>query len=68
MDDSAVLMLNVLFSAIGMGYFMYGKKQKQLIPALCGGALMVYPYFIVNLWAMLAIGVALMLVPKYVSV
>jgi len=68
MDDSASLMLNVLFSAIGMGYFLFGKKQKQLIPALCGGGLMIFPYFIANVWGMIAAGVALMFIPRFLKV
>ena len=40
------IFLGVIFSSIGLGYFMYGKKQKMTVPLVCGLVLMIYPYFI----------------------
>lgn len=58
MDLSAgSLFLNLLVSAVGAGFFIYGKKQSRW-PQMVGGiALTVYPYFISNLWLMAGIGV-----------
>lgn len=42
-----------------MGFFAYGKRQKRLPHLIAGIALMVYPYFVPNVLAMLLIGVAL---------
>nr|WP_246624657.1 hypothetical protein [Oceanobacter mangrovi] len=64
--DPVVLLLGVLFSSIGLGYFIYGKKQANLVVRYTGVALMVYPYFIDNVWAVIAVGVGLMLVPKFI--
>ncbi len=36
----------IVFGAIGMGAFVYGKKAGALGPALIGVALMVYPYLV----------------------
>ena len=60
MDLSAgSLFLNLLVSAVGAGFFIYGKKQGRL-PQMIGGILLsIYPYFIPNLWVMAGIGVAL---------
>ena len=53
--ETAFHLWTVLFSSIGLGYFMYGKKQQSLIPLLCGLALMVYPYFVAsNFWLVVA--------------
>ena len=43
MDIGTILMLSVLFSSIGVGYSLYGKKQRQVVPLLTGIALCVYP-------------------------
>lgn len=46
--NTVPLLLGVVFSSIGLGYFIYGKKQQQTMPLICGIALMIYPYFIEN--------------------
>jgi hypothetical protein len=40
------LMASLVIGAVGMGVFLYGKRQERY-PQLIGGvALMVYPYFV----------------------
>lgn len=34
--NTTQLLLGVLFSSIGLGYFIYGKKQKVIVPLVCG--------------------------------
>ena len=63
---TAALMWSVLFGAIGMGYFVYGKKQRAIVPLLCGVALMVFPYFISHTTWLVVVGVALAAVPYFV--
>ncbi len=53
----------VFFSAFGVGYFIYGKKQAKLLMVVAGLALMLYPYFISGLAAITLIGIALMALP-----
>ena len=43
--DTAALFWGLLFSSIGLGYFIYGKRQHASVPLVCGIALMVFPYF-----------------------
>ena len=57
------LMLSLLFGAIGMGMFMFGKKTQHLIALGAGCVLMVFPYFISNVWLMLLIGSGLTATP-----
>ena len=61
----AVLVWGMVFSAIGLGYFIYGKRQQHIPALLCGLGLMLYPYFVNNAWWMVFIGVALMAPPWY---
>jgi hypothetical protein len=57
--DAAWLMWSGLFSIIGLAVFTYGRKQQVIAPTLIGVALMVYPYFVSNLYAMVAVGALL---------
>lgn len=62
--NTTVLLLGVVFSSIGLGYFIFGKKQKNMVVLVSGIILMLYPYFIENIFFMLIIGVALIFLPK----
>jgi hypothetical protein len=66
MSTTTWLFLGLVFSSVGMGYFMYGKKQSRAVTLVCGIALMLYPYVISNAWAMVGIGLALMAIPYFV--
>ena len=68
MPDTTSLVLNIIFSSIGLGYFMYGRSQTKLIARYSGIALMVYPYFITNNYAVVAIGLVLMALPRFMDV
>ena len=62
----ATLLWGVLFGSIGLGFFVYGKRQGAPVPLACGIALMVFPYFVSSNWAMVLVGAALMAVPYFV--
>jgi hypothetical protein len=64
--DTSYLFLVILFSAVGMAFFMYGKKQLSFVPLLCGVALMVYPYFVSSTLALVGIGATLIAIPWFV--
>ena len=63
--DVGVLLWGLLFSSIGLGFFLYGKKQRAVVPLVCGLVLMIYPYFVPNVIALVAIGVVLISVPYF---
>ena len=64
--SEATLWWGLLFGSIGLGFFLYGKKQRSPIPMVCGLALMIYPYFIGNTLLLVAIGIVLMAVPYFI--
>ena len=68
MNDYANLFWGLIFGSIGFGYFIYGKKQGSVIPFVSGIGLMGLPYVVDNNYAMVAIAVVLMLLPKFISV
>ena len=49
----------LLFGAIGMGAFVFGKRRGLAMPMIIGVALMAYPYFISNGTLVFIIGAAL---------
>jgi hypothetical protein len=64
--SEASLLWGVLFSAIGVGYFIYGRRQGKTIPLLCGVVLLVYPYFMPNTAVLLVIGAIFVAVPYFI--
>ena len=60
------LFWSMVFGSVGLGFFVYGKKQGAVIPLICGLALMIYPYFVSNNILLVAIGIALMAIPYFV--
>jgi hypothetical protein len=58
----------LLFGSIGLGFFMYGRKQRAVAPLVCGLALMVFPYFVSNTFLLVLIGVALMTIPYFLKI
>ena len=59
MFTPANLFGSIIFSAIGMAAFVYGKKAGRLNPMLFGAALLIYPYFVSQTWLLYAIGIGL---------
>ena len=66
--DQALLLWGLLFSAIGMSFFIYGRKQRRAVPLVCGIVLMVCPYFVPSTIWLVVIGVVLCAVPYFVRV
>lgn len=60
--DTSLLMWGVIFGSIGLGLFVYGKKQKVFIPIICGMGLMVIPYLISNVFILVLTGIVLVAV------
>jgi hypothetical protein len=66
--SEATLLWGLLFSSIGLGFFLYGKKQRAVVPLVCGLALMVYPYFIANVLVLIGVGIVLTAIPYFLKV
>lgn len=63
--STSSLLLGVLFSCVGFGYFLYGRKQRSGAPLVCGMALMVIPYLISNAGLLLVVGLVLAAGPYF---
>lgn len=68
MGNTSVLLWGTLFSSIGVGFFIYGKKQRAIIPLIVGVLLSIYPFFITNLALLIIVGIALTALPYFVRI
>lgn len=66
--NSNQLLFGVLFGSIGLGYFIYGKKQKIVVPFIVGILLMTYSYFIENTMLLVGIGTFLTILPYFIRI
>jgi hypothetical protein len=64
--NTALIFWGLLFGSIGMGMFVYGRKQQAPVPLVCGVALMVVPYAISDPSLLLAVGIALVVIRYFV--
>ena len=68
MDSTSIIIWGMLFGAIGLGFFTYGKKQKAVVPLSVGVALFVIPYIMPNVWMLVIAGVILVAIPYFVRI
>jgi hypothetical protein len=66
--DTSIILWSLLFGSIGLGFFVYGKKQKAVVPLVSGLVLMIYPYFVSNTILLVAIGAALVVLPFFIRI
>ena len=64
--DSQSIIWGLIFGSIGLGYFVYGKKQRSVVPLVCGLGLMVFPYFVSNTAVLVTVGLLLSMIPYFV--
>lgn len=62
----STLLWDVLFGSIGLGYFIYGKKQSEPVPLICGILLMVFTYFVSNTIVLVTVGLAIIAIPYFI--
>jgi predicted membrane protein len=68
MESTSLLIWGMLFGAIGLGFFTYGKKQRAIVPLCTGLALFVLPYVISNVYVLVIVGVIFMALPYFVRI
>lgn len=59
------LLWAVVFGSIGIGFFVYGRRQRAVVPLICGIALVVLPYLVSNTLLLVIAGVALIALPYF---
>ncbi len=64
----STLLWGMVFGSIGLGFFLYGKKQKAIVPLVVGMALFVFPYFVSNVTQLLIVGIVLIALPYFIRI
>ena len=64
--NTSTLLWGLLFGSIGLGFFVYGRRQKTVVPLVTGLALMIFPYFVSNTILLITLGVVLIVIPYFV--
>ncbi|MFB3105350.1 MAG: hypothetical protein E2O61_14075 [Gammaproteobacteria bacterium] len=65
--DGPTLLWGLLFSSIGVGYFVYGRKQRKLMPFVSGVGLILAPMFVYEVGWLLGLGAALLVLPLLIK-
>ena len=68
MEGTSLIIWGVLFGALGIGFFTYGRKQKAVVPLITGIALFVFPYFISNVYMLVIVGAVLVALPYFLKI
>jgi hypothetical protein len=66
--SESLLVWGLVFGSAGLGFFMYGKRQKRMMPYVCGIGLMIMPYFLSDTLMLIAAGMVLLVLPFWVRV
>ncbi len=57
--DAVSISIAIFLGAVGLAFFLYGKRERLLVPVLAGVSLMACPYFVGNPIALGIVGVAI---------
>ena len=58
--NTSFLLASLLWGSVGVGYWIYGKKQREMIPMI-GGVLMIAGSYFVSSWFLMSLlSIALM--------
>lgn len=67
MEDQSTLIWGTLFGGIGIGFFIYGKKQKNKVSLFTGISLFLVPYFASDVLVLVVVSIVLMALPFVVK-
>ena len=65
--DGSTLLWGLLFSCVGLGYLVYGRKQRKLMPLVAGLGLILVPLFVHGVGWLLALGALLLVLPLLIK-
>lgn len=65
--DPTSLFVGMIFSTIGAGYAVYGKKQSKAIALFSGIMLCILPFFMANMILLTIVSLLLMAAPFFIQ-
>lgn len=66
--STSTLLIYIFIGASSLSYLMYAKAQRNAIALASGIALMVIPYFSIEMWLMLLLSLLIMALPFVIKV
>ena len=57
--DGGSLVASFIVSGVGFVLFEYGRRMKRMPQLGVGLVMLIYPYFVSNIWVMLGVGLVL---------
>ena len=66
--ETTDIFLTLLFGCVGFEYFMHGRRTQNIVTRYCGIAMILYPYLASSTWELLAVGVGLILAPRFIEI
>lgn len=67
MPSASTLFVGILAGAVGLSYFIYGKKQERIGFLAAGVGLCVYPYLVDGIALQILVGLGLAAAPFFVD-
>ena len=67
MTTTAEVAWAMLFAAVGLGYVTYSRRQRTVMPLVCGISLFVFPYFMPNVYMLVLAGIVIMALPWFIK-
>lgn len=58
--NTSFLLASLLWGSVGVGYWIYGKKQREMIPMIGGILMIAVSYFVSSWFLMSLLSIALM--------
>ena len=65
--DTSFLFASLVWGSIGVGYWIYGKKQREMMPMI-GGAAMVAMSYLVSSWLLMSLLCVALMIAVYLLV
>ena len=67
MGDATSLLIGLVFGSIGVGYCIYGKKQRRMMAFISGLALIGLPYVVTSNLVLVVVSLAAMCLPVFIK-
>ncbi len=67
MPSASTLFIGILAGAVGVSYFIYGKRTERIAFLVAGVGLCIYPYMVDGILLQIVIGLGLVALPIYFS-
>jgi len=62
------ILIYIILGSLGLGYLMFGKKERKAVAFFSGIGLTVMPYFTMNLWLVVPATIVFVVLPFFFNI